>query len=349
MMGEREPGAKALLEVIASILEELVRKGEEQRRNSVHTKMTKFHGLRAPSIPLSDYLQRIAQFSGCSTECFILMLIYIDRLVTNKDIPLDALNVHRLVITATLLAAKFFDDHYLDNAHYSAVGGLPRNEINELELEMLFLLGFNLFVTTDNYNTYHGTLKNMSASKSIPRQPEALPAPQAPVVPMHQAVAAATPMGGVPSQAHMQQAQAPIINPQQQAHGGHDPHRQVSGEYEWVHVDNVPGVPGSAIGTDRSAVPNVGMVPPGFVPPSQQMYVPAVPNNVQAPHNPVAYGGGMWHAQHPGVHPNGGAMQQGMNHNGTNGYGKAVNGQNAGPQGKQTSGHFVPSASSAWA
>ena len=168
---ERDAASQLLLQVIASILDELIRKGEASRRGNVHRKLTKFHGLRAPSIPLPEYLQRIAQFSGCSNEAFVLMLIYLDRLVTNKDIPLDSLNVHRLVITGTLLAAKFFDDHYLDNSHYSAVGGLPRNEINELELEMLFLLGFNLFVTTDNYNTYFSTLTNMAQSRSIQSPP----------------------------------------------------------------------------------------------------------------------------------------------------------------------------------
>jgi len=154
-----------LLEVIASVLDELVRKGEEERKTSKCT-TTKFHGLRAPSINLTDYLQRISQFSGCSNECFVLMLVYVDRLVTNKGIPLDALNVHRLVITGILLAAKFFDDHYLDNAHYSAVGGLPPHEINQLELEFLFLLGFNLYVSTEKYGSYHDSLTNMLQARN---------------------------------------------------------------------------------------------------------------------------------------------------------------------------------------
>ena len=105
---DRDPKAKALLEVIASILEELVRKGEEQRRKSSNRKMTKFHGLRAPLIGLSDYLERIAVFSGCSSECFVLMLIYIDRLVTNNSMQIDRLNVHRLTITANLIGCKVF-------------------------------------------------------------------------------------------------------------------------------------------------------------------------------------------------------------------------------------------------
>ena len=71
---------------------------------------------------------------------------------------MDALNVHRLIVTSVMLAAKFFDDMYLDNHHYAAVGGVPKAEMNILELEFLFLLEFNLFVTTSDYDMYRSAL-----------------------------------------------------------------------------------------------------------------------------------------------------------------------------------------------
>ena len=71
---------------------------------------------------------------------------------------LDPLNVHRLLVTSVMLAAKFFDDHYLDNQHYAAVGGVPKGEMNILELEFLFLLEFNLHVTQADYDMYRTAL-----------------------------------------------------------------------------------------------------------------------------------------------------------------------------------------------
>jgi len=84
--------------------------------------------------------------------------VYIDRLISKRKVVLDALNVHRLVVTSVMLAAKFFDDMYLDNHHYAAVGGVPKTEMNILELEFLFLLEFNLFVTTADYDMYRSAL-----------------------------------------------------------------------------------------------------------------------------------------------------------------------------------------------
>jgi hypothetical protein len=88
----------------------------------------------------------------------VLALIYIDRLITKRRIVLDPLNVHRLLVTSVMLAAKFFDDHYLDNQHYAAVGGVPKGEMNVLELEFLFLLEFNLHVTRADYDMYKTAL-----------------------------------------------------------------------------------------------------------------------------------------------------------------------------------------------
>jgi hypothetical protein len=100
---------------------------------------------------------------------------YIDRLISKRKIVLDSLNVHRLVVTSVMLAAKFFDDMYLDNQHYAAVGGVPKIEMNILELEFLFLLEFNLFVTTADYDMYrsalHAKLETSAPNMAQTQQP----------------------------------------------------------------------------------------------------------------------------------------------------------------------------------
>ena len=88
----------------------------------------------------------------------MLALIYIDRLITKRKIVLDQLNVHRLLVTSVMLAAKFFDDVYFDNQHYAQVGGVSKLEINLLELEFLFLLEFDLYVKRTEYDMYRTAL-----------------------------------------------------------------------------------------------------------------------------------------------------------------------------------------------
>ena len=128
--------SKAIVQTLGCVLQTLVDSNAEVQNFSV----TKFHASRPPSISVQDYLQRINRYSSCSQEVFILALIYIDKLIKESSICLNNLNVHRILITAVMLAAKFFDDQYYNNAYYAKVGGVPREEMNALEIEFLFAI-----------------------------------------------------------------------------------------------------------------------------------------------------------------------------------------------------------------
>jgi len=42
-----------------------------------------------------------------------------------------SLNVHRVIITSLMVAAKFFDDFYFNNAFYARVGGISVLEVSQ--------------------------------------------------------------------------------------------------------------------------------------------------------------------------------------------------------------------------
>ena len=92
----------------------------------------------------------------------MLALIYIDRLIRRNNFLLTELNVHRVVITAVLLAAKFFDDAYYNNAYYAKVGGVLVSEMNGLEVDFLFRIHFSLHVTPELFHKYRAELMSHS-------------------------------------------------------------------------------------------------------------------------------------------------------------------------------------------
>jgi hypothetical protein len=63
-----------------------------------------------------------------------------------------------VVITAILLAAKFFDDAYYNNAYYAKVGGVLVSELNSLEVEFLFRINLSLRVAPDVFEKYNSEL-----------------------------------------------------------------------------------------------------------------------------------------------------------------------------------------------
>jgi len=181
-----------LVKVLAAVLERLVNSNTSTARSDPG-QVTKFHALKPPGIGVEAYLDRVHKYASCSNECFILALIYIDRLIERNNFLLTELNVHRVVITAILLAAKFFDDAYYNNAYYAKVGGVLVSELNGLEVDFLFRINFSLHVSPEVFEKYKAELvahsinsgliaahlaSSVATSQQLPNIPEIINPPE---------------------------------------------------------------------------------------------------------------------------------------------------------------------------
>lgn len=100
----------ALLSRLASSLERSMSSPPESSAAAV---TTVFDGRSPPEITISDYLTRIFNYSRCSPSCFVIAYIYIHQFLHLTRSHLTPLNVHRLLVTSVMLAAKVFDDRSL--------------------------------------------------------------------------------------------------------------------------------------------------------------------------------------------------------------------------------------------
>ena len=101
-----------VITVMSGILERAI-KTNQDRPSHVHQQnpSTIFHGLQAPGISIEQYLERVFRYAHCSPACFVIAYIYLDRIINSRRaLPITSLNVHRLLITAIMVAAKFNDD-----------------------------------------------------------------------------------------------------------------------------------------------------------------------------------------------------------------------------------------------
>lgn len=128
---------------------------------------TIFDACVPPAIAIRSYLHRIIKYVQCSTQSVIFSLIFIDRLIEQHALTVTEHNVHRLLLSAILVAAKSFDDEFYSNGFFSQVGGIPVQELNNLELEFLFLLQFNTFVSPEKYNQYLDSLIQAAAASRV--------------------------------------------------------------------------------------------------------------------------------------------------------------------------------------
>ena len=141
--------SELLLQVLSKVLERLISINESSiqsmnySNNSMNNSMnhsmnhsniqiTKFDASYNPNITILSYLKRIIKYANCHESCFIIMLIYIDRLIERKSFIITNMNIHRLLITSVMLAIKFYEDDYYKNTFYARLGGISGLEINYL-------------------------------------------------------------------------------------------------------------------------------------------------------------------------------------------------------------------------
>ncbi|KAG2697120.1 hypothetical protein I3760_07G091000 [Carya illinoinensis] len=153
-----------VLSLLSSLLERSVQKNELLLEMSqIKDVVTIFHGLRAPTLSIRHYIDRIFKYSACSPSCFVVAHIYIDRFLQSTEVQLTSLNVHRLLIISIMLAAKFIDDAFFNNAYYAKVGGVSTAELNRLEMKFLFSIDFRLQVTSETFGRYCSLLERETA------------------------------------------------------------------------------------------------------------------------------------------------------------------------------------------
>ncbi|KAL2540594.1 Cyclin-U3-1 [Abeliophyllum distichum] len=149
-----------VLSLFSTLLERSVEKNERiLEATKTKDAITIFHGSRAPSLGIRQYIDRIFKYSRCSPSCFVIAHIYVDRFVQQTNIYLTSLNVHRVIITSVMVAAKFIDDAFFNNAYYARVGGVSTAELNKLEIKFLFGLDFQLHVTLQTFRKYCSLLE----------------------------------------------------------------------------------------------------------------------------------------------------------------------------------------------
>lgn len=113
VVGERHSGVPRLVRFLSSLLERIAVSNDTCRAigSSTQNKVTVFHGLTRPPISLGSYMERIFTYANCSPCCYAIAYIYLDRFVQRYPLlSIDSFNIHRLLITSVMAAAKFMDD-----------------------------------------------------------------------------------------------------------------------------------------------------------------------------------------------------------------------------------------------
>jgi hypothetical protein len=120
------------------------------------------------------FINVIFKVQKLPSECAILALAYIERVMGLIGLTLHASNWRRLVLSSIILASKVWEDLAVWNVDFVATfRNVTTQDLNLLEKHLLKFLGFNVSVPSSLYAKYYFELRELAEKddKHFPLRP----------------------------------------------------------------------------------------------------------------------------------------------------------------------------------
>ena len=151
-----------LSKIIGTVIEKSVKYHEVNK--SKEKKDTNFCSKEIPNITITNYILRLTKKINIEPSTLILGIIYFDKICNKGNIILSFLNVYRLILISLVLAIKFNEEYFETNEFYSKIGGLSNKSFNKLEIAVLKILNYKLYIKKDIYDNYINHISNFIES-----------------------------------------------------------------------------------------------------------------------------------------------------------------------------------------
>eukprot|EP00301_Raphidiophrys_heterophryoidea_P002480 c11156_g1_i1.p1 GENE.c11156_g1_i1~~c11156_g1_i1.p1 ORF type:complete len:192 (-),score=40.85 c11156_g1_i1:591-1166(-) len=112
-----------------------------------------FECLTAPPISNFAYSLRLGEHMKCTESAFVIAGVLIRRIFDAQRSIFAELAVLKLYATALVIAVKYIDDAHFSNRYYAECAGVSLSDLNEMEGVFLQLIGYQVYLTTEIYES----------------------------------------------------------------------------------------------------------------------------------------------------------------------------------------------------
>ena len=111
---------------------------------------------------IAEFIRPSFDKLGIQNECLVMMLIYIERILSEGEVNLNKENWRTIVYTSLLLAGKMLEDLNITNTDFVSVYPFfTLSSTNFLEKQLGSALGWRLFISPEQYSSYLHKLQGM--------------------------------------------------------------------------------------------------------------------------------------------------------------------------------------------
>lgn len=118
---------------------------------------------------IAEFIRPSFDNLGIQNECLVMMLIYIERILSEGEVNLYKENWRTIVYTSLLLAGKMLEDLNISNNDFVSVYPcFSLSSTNFLEKQLGSALGWRLFISPEQYSAYLHKLQGMIGQNEQP-------------------------------------------------------------------------------------------------------------------------------------------------------------------------------------
>ena len=132
------------------------------------TRLRSIFSHEIPDICIHEYIDRIIKNIYTDEThidgIFICVIVLLKRI--SRCIKITNYNIHRLIGVITMISQKIYDDTFYNNEYWAYICGVPLENMNMMEQEVLHCLDFRVFISHEEMMATVKSVKFLKPSNS---------------------------------------------------------------------------------------------------------------------------------------------------------------------------------------
>ena len=141
-----------IINYISSNLLSLIQNNKKMKKKPSKDPNEPLYSKVIPVLSIKKFLIRIIKYTEAENNTLIVAYLYIIKLIKIENFILSLNNIYRLLLGSVVLAKKFLEDINYNNLYYCEIGGIPVQELNNIEFSLFVRINFDVNPKLDEVN-----------------------------------------------------------------------------------------------------------------------------------------------------------------------------------------------------
>ena len=156
-----------IINYISSNLLSIIQNNKKMKKKPSKDPNEPLYSKMIPVLSIKKFLIRIVKYTEAENNTLIVAYLYIIKLIKIENFILSLNNIYRLLLGSVVLAKKFLEDINYNNLYYCEIGGMPVQELNNIEFSLFIRINFDVNPKLEEVNDiYKNIIYSLASSEN---------------------------------------------------------------------------------------------------------------------------------------------------------------------------------------